>query len=504
MSIIQDLNAAFPCLERLTVKEKYSTFDLESKFQVSQALNLREDLLTKFFEQLNDKTESDTWTISLSEENTNPIFFDLKNETTTSFIENLMELDNFSDHNSLNLKLHIEKKCVFGSIKIYNLPSFANFVKDLGTLQFLKIINADLHKHKTLYFRMVDEEKILFFSRNIYFGSDERASSNANYSPVDLRSREVCYFANQAEYPYSPKHFNLIKQENAPSEILNKLVRLTYIFSIVNIFDVTSIKENILSYKLNGYKTIEGTIDVDNAEITPNSVITYFKICEWIYSDSSNFTEKIGIARNIISIYLEGDSLEISEKSFFSIKSGFKIYLQENLNRYLEIRSTINEQLENISRNANNSIEKYLDNYQKSSITFVSFFISTLVITVLSTGQFRDAFTKDATILALALVAISLLYLVFSMWSLNAEKERLKIRYQNLKSRFRDLLVDEDINKILQEDKEFEDEIRFIESRASKYTILWICTVLIVLIAILSLSDYINWNSIASFLGAMF
>lgn len=401
MSIIQDLNIAFPFLEGLTIKEKYSTFDLESKIPIGQVSNLREDSLAQFSRELSKKTGSDKLTISFSGEDVGSIFFDLQNEAIKNFIENLTDLASSSDQNFLNLNFHIEKKCVSGSIRIYDLMSFASFVGDLQTLRFLRIINTDLNKYRSLYFKIVSEEEISFFSRNIYFDSSERNISNSDYSPADLKSREVCYFANQSEYPYSPKHFNPIQQEGGPSEILNKLVRLTLIFSIVNIFDVTSIQENILTYKLNGYKTIEGTIDIDNNEITLNSVNTYFKICEWIYSDSSNFTEKIGIARNIISIYLEGDSLEISERAFYSIKSGFKIYLQENLNRYLEIRSTINEQLVNISQNANNSIEKYLDNYQKSSITFVSFFISTLVVTVLSSGQFKDAFTKDATILAL-------------------------------------------------------------------------------------------------------
>lgn len=90
------------------------------------------------------------------------------------------------------------------------------------------------------------------------------------------------------------------------------------------------------------------------------------------------------------------------------------------------------------------------------------------------------------------------------MWSLKAEKERLKIRYKNLKGRFKDLLVDEDINKILREDQEFEDEIRFIEIRANRYTFLWIGTVLIVIVAILSLSDYINWDTILNFLKSIF
>lgn len=52
MSIIQDLNIAFPFLEGLTIKEKYSTFDLESKIPIGQVSNLREDSLAQFSREL--------------------------------------------------------------------------------------------------------------------------------------------------------------------------------------------------------------------------------------------------------------------------------------------------------------------------------------------------------------------------------------------------------------------------------------------------------------------
>jgi hypothetical protein len=505
MNIINEIRRVFPPIDDRKLDERYNTLDLEYRIQIDSSFTFEEERIRELSSTLEDSTAPDSWILSISEETGESVFLGTSKEDINIFLADINELIEFTTSNSLTLKFHIEKKNSSGLIRIYDLDAFDRFVRGLNTIQFLNILNKDLLENGVIYFKILSDLKVYFSSRNLRFSSSSSLNSDISFiDSSETKSREVCYFANQAIYPYSPKHFWPLQKENTPTGILIKLEKLAFVFSIINIFDLTSITEKQLDYKLNGYKSIEGKIDIDKEESNSITINTYFKIFEWIYSDQSNIAEKIGISRNILSIYLKEDSLDITENAFYSIQSGFKTYLQENLNRYLEIRKTINEQLIDINQNANNSIEKYLDNYQKSSITFVSFFISTLVITVLSNGQFQNVFTKDATILALSLIAISLLYLVFSRWNLKSEKERLKIRYGNLKGRFRDLLVKEDIEKILQDDKEFEDEINFIESRAKAYTFLWVGTALIILIAILSLSSYINWNTLVSFLKKFF
>jgi hypothetical protein len=503
MSIFEEIEKAFMPVSSSTINEKYTTLDFEYNVQVSSLSTLVEQDIQDFFLSLKSGTIHDSWLLSISDGGNDSLILDSSAKEVSEFFSNLRDLVDFTEFDLLNLKLHIEKEHSSGIINIYSLDSFTHFIDGLSAIQFLNVINDDLLRENILSFRILDKISVDFFSRNLHFKNSISRQNVDNSYFFESKSREVCYFSSQAKYPYSPRFFSPIEKGGIPDAIFNKLRKLSFIFSITNIFDVTSIEGNSLSYKLNGYKSLEGTIDIDS-EIDANSINTYFDIYDWIYSNSSNISEKIGISRNILSIYLQENSLSIEKNAFYSIQSGFRIYLQENLNRYLEIRATINEQLININQSANNSIEKYLDDYQKSSITFVSFFISTLVITVLSNGQFQNVFTKDATILALALIAISLLYLVFSRWNLYSEKERLKIRYNNLKGRFRDLLIEEDIEKILQENQEFEDEIKFIESRSNVYTLLWIGTVLIILIAILSLSSYINWNTFIDFLKSIF
>lgn len=498
MNIIDELQCIFPASNAAEKNEKYSTFYVEYTIDLEALRQLTKQKIQGFFDLLKSKAPTDSWRLIITIENFEPASIDTSQKEAETFWNTIKDSMEYVENEKITLKFNINKSHSDGITNIYGFKGFDDFIGNLKVVQLLNVINNDLKKYKFLKFNLFEYELEEFYSRNIYFGKNRFQNINA-MSPesFESKSREFCFFGNHDEYPYSPKHFHLIKRPTIADNLVNKLDRLSYIFSIINIFDITSIrKDDTLYYKLNGYKTIEGVFSIDTDCFDDKSHLTYIKICDWIYSDPSNIVEKLGLARNILSIYLKEGSLQISEDAYFSIQSGFKTYLQENLNRYIEVRSNISEQLEHINQKANNAIDKYLNDYQKSSITFVSFFLSILVFRVLNTGEFVDAFTKDATILSFLLLAISLLYLLFSLWNLNGEKNRLKIRYKNLKRRFEDLLIKEDIERILQHDREFKEEIDFINKRTKAYTILWIITILMVFIAVLSLSSYYNWLTI--------
>ena len=96
--------------------------------------------------------------------------------------------------------------------------------------------------------------------------------------------------------------------------------------------------------------------------------------------------------------------------------------------------------------------------------------------------------------MALGLLILSSLFLVFSIWILSLEKKRISSKYENVKSRAKDLLLEEDINKILDNDKEYNEEIAFLDNRRSLYIYLWISTLIVFLIILFSTSDYINFK----------
>ncbi|WP_019499307.1 hypothetical protein [Pseudanabaena sp. PCC 6802] len=493
MKLSQSIQSIFEPLDNNTsvlIEDKFTSYRIE--YLTSKNLTL--DIDTKIAGVLDKIPNNDDWQLSLSIDNFNSsVTLASSTKNYQSFNDELRKVLNDVEDEQITLKFEIKKNVNY-TANIYDFSSFCDFVKGRTTIQFLDTIKDNILRKKLCFF-IVGEDIENFYSQRIEFSSSE-FNSFKDLPDKANQLREVCNFANYAEYPFLPTYFYLEQRPTSPNSITEKLDRLTVIFSIASIFDITSIKEkNIFEYKLNGFKTLQGNFKID--ETNTSSIIEYMKIFDWIYSNSGNVADKINLSRNILSIYLKSEKpIEISNDVFFSIQSGFKTYLQQNLNRYIEIRNKISDQLIAITEKSNNIIENYLGDFKKSIITFISYFISVFLLKFLSSnkpGKLNKIFDDDTTNISLAFLAISFLYLLFSIWSLDQEIERLELRYKNLKGRFLDLLVQEDINRILNDDVEFRKEKEFIKKRRRVYSFLWIATLLILLMVILLCSERLSF-----------
>ena len=487
MKLVEIIQRIFPLNgEELTVSDKYSSFELE--YYTSHPVSITNDQLTDIREFI---STSDKCIISVIVESDDPISIDTSSFETKSFIEQIHEANKYYEKNErIRLKLSIQKETKNSLVHIYHFNSFLEFCEKISVVDWLDIINNDLKSNNFLKFKVLDDHFDSFWSYNIIFSNTDRPTNDLNHKFKVIKVNENCHFGNYDQYPYTPTYFQLVNRPRRNNSITNILDRLAFVYSITSTFDITSFDNNILHYKLNGYKSIEGKFNIDSDPVDSKEI--YIKIFNWIYSEQSNITDKIGLSRNIISIYSNEYFPSIDESVYFSIQSGFKTYLQENINKYIEIRNKISEQLMEISSRSIVVVENYLSYYQKSNITFVTFFISVFTIRALTTQKFTDVFTKETTLISFTLLFVSAGYMIISIIGLNNEIQRLNTKYDNIKNRFKDLLVEDDINKILRDDKEFNDDISYIKNRRMQYSILWGATIIIFAILITFLSSYIS------------
>jgi len=491
MNFIKILKVIFKARtdSELSVDERYSTIE------ASYLLDSLDCVTSVNIQTLKGNIVSrDTAILSITVGEENPIILNFSNNEFNTFIEKIEEARKYLENENITFNLRINKNTQNGIISIYNLESFEKFVKDIKVIPFLSTIKDDLLNNESLQFIVYEDGFESFYSERVIFhSSDEKPEITKTNFPF-AKFKESCNFGNIVDFPFNPFCFNLLVRPERKNSITEKLDLLANLFNIISIFDITLFQKDDFYYKLNGYKVFEGRINFDTFFL--HSQQTYNNIISWIYSESGNISDKIGLTRNILSIYLRDESLEIEENAYHSIQSGYKTYLQENLNRYIEIRNKISDQLIGLVRNSKEISEQYLKNYQKSNFTFISFFVSVFILRVLTRGNFENVFTRDATIISLALILLSVVFLVFSLWNFNLEVKRLKEKYEILKGRFEDLLMEKDISKILRDDREFNDEIAFLVYREKMFTALWIISVLVFLVAIFTLSDFINWNTI--------
>lgn len=462
--------------------DKFSTFLI--KYSISNFKEFDENVI---LDMLDIISNSDSFELSFKIGNNDEIC--LKNTDLSPFCSKILDERKILEEEPVLFKLEIQKNAE-EAINIYNFNSFQNFWKSTSISNLLHLIKNNKSKDETIIFLLLEENVESFYSQNIRFLKSNTPVVNV---PNNLIS-DSCHFGNINDYPFNPYFFHLIKRPLVNNEITEKLDRISLLFSIISIYDITSIVENRLYYKLNGYRTFEGEKAIDNLDTKLYPI--YFKIFDWIYSETSKIHDKIGLTRNIISLSIKENEIYISDSVFLSIQSSYKTYLKDNINKYIEIRNKIIDELGWISQKSSEIVSNYLSNYQKSIFTFLSFFTSVFLLKFLNKQDNSSFFSKNETVFSIAFLFLSAIYLLFSIWNIYLEKKRLTRKYENVKTRYYDLLNVNDINRILDNDEEFNYEMNFITIRQKIYTLLWVVTILLLICAILTVSNYINWNTI--------
>jgi hypothetical protein len=164
------------------------------------------------------------------------------------------------------------------------------------------------------------------------------------------------------------------------------------------------------------------------------------------------------------------------------------------LTKYLDSRTKIYEQVEQVTSKINTSLDVFLGNFQKSVFVFISFYLTVFVVKIFNKSDVSTAISKEATFFGIGLLCLSVIFMLFSLFILNSDIKRIKEKYRLVKSRFEDILNKEDVNKILNDDTEFNTDIVFFKKRRFRFLVLWGITIIVLLCLLFFTSDYINFK----------
>jgi hypothetical protein len=373
-------------------------------------------------------------------------------------------------------------------ISVYYSNRFFDCLSKKSINHFLEIIKNVLNGNDFIVFEVQDNFFNEFHTQTIKFVSKGRQVTNNSINRAEKinKIKNLCHCNIISKYQFTPDDFYPTNKNNTALDTIFSRVSLLY--SAFFLFDIFNVNGSNVDYKLNGYKTISKKINSSDIDISSHE--NYYQIYSWVY-EGGNIVDKIGLTRNILSLNLNKDNLKLSETTFEAIRSGYKIYQKENIKQYIEIRNKISDQLIELQNKADKIVENFVSDFKKSFLAVVSFFISVIVIKVVSSGDFTTGFTKEVTLLTIGFLLISLFVMFFARWEINKQIIRHEEFYKNLKARYTDLLDPSDINRILNNDTDFNCNKKFIENKKEKYTILWVIS-LIMLFAITVLLFVLN------------
>ena len=363
---------------------------------------------------------------------------------------------------------------------------FDVFLNSLTLNDLLSILNSKIYPH---YF--YDQSTDLSISNNrIGYNFDGEIDCFEN----NFILSKQCNFRNYSEYLINPYFFYFKDLEESDQLLFKVFSKLTLVSCLVYIYDASEIVDDIILLKITGNKTFEYSISFRDLDIKllPN----YFQVFEWIYSEQTKIEDKIGLTRNIITSYLKEDSIEISNSVFNSILSSNQIYIKGNVTKYFETKNKIIEQVEQTVNKVNQSLEIFFSNFQKSIFVFISFFLTVFIYKIINKSDTDKIFNRETSLIGLGFLILSLFFLIFSRVILYFDKRRIDDRYSKVKKRYEDVLIKDDIEKILNNDDEYLSEIKYLNTRVLWYTILWGTTLILFLVILFLVSDYLDINSI--------
>lgn len=457
------------------------------RFPIPHDLVIDANKLLTIFSEIKDKIQISLLYLGTSE------YTLISKENIQDLIKKKFELTEYIDHedeSSFEIELILSKQ-KSDDINIYDFNLFERWWTKLTLQEILKFLTK--YGVNGLNFSILYDDLISFGTKYFKFNFQSEAHTYSNSSYIN-KIKNSTHFKDIQIFPFSPDYFYFEKRPTDSNQISRTFDILACFFSIGSIFNISYFNSDYTNFyfRLNGYKLIEGNLLLDDLKgIQEDDIKEYSKIFYWIYKGDSNVCDKLGIAQNILSMYITDDSLRLSKNVFTSIQSAFQTYLKENLDKYITIRNQIYLELDSLASKAADIKGGFIKSFKGNLVSFLSFFMSVFIINVLNEGSFEKIFTKDITVLSYSLLIVSILFLSFTRFEINKEVNELSELYIKIKNRYTNLLTEDDIKSIIGDDNEFKIQQNKIRNRIKEYSMLW-CIVLVILF--LSISYLSEWS----------
>ncbi len=389
-----------------------------------------------------------------------------------------------SGNSSIDLELRIAKQLQIGQFCLYSLTHFEQTIARLSikeTLATFDIVCSGNHRSTIL---LLDGTPA-FATDVLQFVSTTSSRSSFTRDAAVTARRDACHFDGH-QGSFLPDDFHLITR--ARSELLNQILdRLCLMTTLASICDISSLNaDDTFSFQLRGYKAVTGTI---SREIVCKHLLEeLYKIYQWAYG-SGNLADKLGIARNIISLHWSGNVTERPDFGMFdSILSGFDIYLKERVDQYISLKKSLCDYLSDTSQKSARLAESISDKLEKNFSGFAVFFISTVLLKAVTEKGFPGVLPEHLRKIAWALVGVSSVHAIASLFFALRERIRIVEDFGLLRLRFSDLLHKSDLDRVLNSDQGLKRTLAHLNFKLILFFSAWITMLLICCWLIIGLS----------------
>lgn len=390
--------------------------------------------------------------------------------------------DDYEDERGI-IEIKISKLNTTDYLTIYSIDLFVKFLGQKNIEEVFKWFSS-FEKRK---FKILDSNHYNFHTAYFVFADSINFDNKTNQTikNLDLANRETklkkinenTHFANASSIKFLPEDFYIVNKSS--NEALNKLFDKLTLTLVLRVFaDISEFTRNQLVYKMYGYKTIKK--EYDFVSFDTEFLEDYFKSYEEIFNTHTSVSDKIGLARNVISLHVvEDDFTNIKGNIESSIKSNYNIYLKENVKKYIDVKNKINDSIFSLTNKFDDAIGNLISSFKTSFYTLASLLISLILFKVLkSSSTTFDLFSIEVFLFLCPVLIAMYLFKKYNIYEIKETKKRLISRYEQLKSQYKDILDNNDLKHIFQQHDFEAININFIDAQISKYNKYWNITLI--------------------------
>ncbi|GAA0226545.1 hypothetical protein [Marinomonas primoryensis] len=400
-----------------------------------------------------------------------------KDDYSEKMSELKQEVQALDDDELVEFELEVLDLRSESSVDIFDKTAFFLYLSTLNAQTLLEEFSKFSFDGK-IEFRFWEDMKS-FNSESIFFISTySNNEKNLDFSFIKEKKRKkvildrakISHFVNAKDNFLIPDDFKIINGD-AHNEIAGILNGILGVLCLTFISDFSSIHDDDLEIQIKGYKKVLDKLSFSEMKVANHDEI--YNVYSWAYSEGS-FVDKIGVARNVMSIHLvDGRLLNIENGLLDSILSGYDLYLKENVKQYIEIKNKINDFLYGQSDKALDLTKSVFSTVKAGIWTFMTFFVTVFLLRAISGKSLGGAISYEVLLVAVLLVIISSIYFCVSIFEINVDKKRLLERYDEVRNRYKDLLNESDLNKIINVNSISQKESTYIDKKRNLYCLVW-------------------------------
>jgi len=187
----------------------------------------------------------------------------------------------------------------------------------------------------------------------------------------------------------TPQYFYFKPDQLATFEGLGKAFSLKILNLVVPFLasSTTTEESGYCIATILGYKAVKLNLGTC-CNVDQEQVLKAYELFNWIYRES-NTTDKLGIFRNIVSLYLTKDTdlnidsfLEHINDISYSTRSSFDVYLKENVKLYFEQRKKIEDFIQGKIKEITDQISAVVGLMSKNLITTIGAILAAILTQV--------------------------------------------------------------------------------------------------------------------------